>query len=295
MVNPSKESRSWRHGLPGERAFEPLGDGAERGLLLGGLPERPDHDGDDAHGADALAAHVPQHEAHAVRGVLDGVQVAADRRPGLRGLVACGDVEAREALGRLRHDGELRGLGDVADGGEAGAGAADEHVGEDGEGGDGGHRQQLGGGVDVRHDPEHGVDRDHGQDGGQGGQGGAARRVQGGGDQGRRGEQGCGGEVGRGEAVVDDRGDEQQHREEGQHGTDAGRPAAAVPDGRGRPLLCALPHGTSVAGQARRGTSGGPGGWRVGLFGRRGWGRQKPRGRKPFGLRPRGRGSGDRI
>ncbi len=225
----------------------------QRRLLLGGLPEGADHDGDGGHRAHALAPHVADDEPDAAGAVLHRVQVAADEGVGLRGLVADGDLETGDALGGFGQHGALGGLGDLADGDEARTGAPDEAVHEDGEHGDRRDGDQLGEGVHVVDDALGELQPDDRDDDGDAREHRAAPRVDRRDDQGRGRVEGAGGEVPRGEDVVQDGDDDQQHGKREHEGPPVPGPAARRRGG-GRRVVAEAGIGRGVAGEPAAGS-----------------------------------------
>lgn len=174
-----------------QRPLQALRDALQGRLLLGRLPERPDHRRDGGHRGHPLPPYVPDDQPYAVRGVLHGVQIPADERVLLRRLVPGRDLQSGDPRLGLGQHGTLRELGDLPDGGEPFVAAPDDRVDEDGE--DRGHRHgdHLGDRVHLKDDAEDKVGDEHGADGEDAGENGSAQRIKGCGDQGRGREQGA--------------------------------------------------------------------------------------------------------
>lgn len=198
--------------------LQPLGDRLQGRFLFGGLPERPDDDGDGRHRPHPLAPHVPEDDPYAVRGVLHGVQVTADERALMGGLVPGGDLERADARLRFGQYGALHGLGDLAGRGEAPVAPAHHPVDDDGQDRDRGHGDRLGDRVGVRAEPEAEVHDVLGEEGCCCGDHRGAQRGERGGDERGDREEGDGGEVTRGGVVVHDPGDDQERGQDADEG-----------------------------------------------------------------------------
>ncbi len=185
--------------LPCQRPLQPLRHALQRTLLLGRLPERPDDHRHRLDGPEPLPPHVPDHHADAVRGVGDGVQVAAHELVRLRRLVPGGHLEPADPLRRGWQHGPHGGLRDDPGRGQLLVAAPHDAVDEDGQHGGGEHGEHL----DDRDHPGGGAvgepHRDDGQDRGDARADGPGEREERRGDQRGRDEQGDGREVGRGQ------------------------------------------------------------------------------------------------
>lgn len=152
--------------VAGEAPLDPVDDGEEVGLVVGGFSEDTEHQRGGPDGGQPLAAHVADDQPHPVRGGYQRVQVTADT--GLRrgGAVADGHLERPDGRRYGFEQGVLGGLRDRSDGGEHPLPASAQHAGQAARERDGDQGRQHGGQFPARHsvpDPERRTDR-HGED-----------------------------------------------------------------------------------------------------------------------------------
>lgn len=137
---------------------------------MGGLAEGPEHGGGGLDGAEALAAHVADDGAHAVPGVDDFVEVAADAGVGGGGRVVDGGADGADPVGDgAQQDppgdgGDQLGVGEEALLAQPQGGADPADHGDEDDGEDGGAVHGLGEHV-VAHGHDEGGDLGAGADG----------------------------------------------------------------------------------------------------------------------------------
>ena len=101
-----------------EAPLDPVDDGEEIRLVVGGLAEDAEHQRGRPHGRQSLAAHIADDQPHSVRGGYQRVEIPADTGLGRRGAVADGHLERADGRRYGREQRVLGGLRDRADGGE---------------------------------------------------------------------------------------------------------------------------------------------------------------------------------
>ncbi|MDQ0714811.1 hypothetical protein QFZ55_004263 [Streptomyces luteogriseus] len=240
--------------VPDHPRLQPLADRHQLRLVVRGLTERAEQRGRRLHRPQALALHVADQHAGAVRAGLDVVEVAADAGVGVGGEVDTGVVEAAPAGRQRAQHGTADGVGDVvhvqravfvAHADRAGQGGEDAAEGDEDEVGAAGPVFVRPGAVgdDVRHQGE---DREEGR---------APHAADRGGDGGYQHDPGDHAELADGVVVGHGDGDEQQQRRHPGHAAapypqqllaphDVAAPGPRVPDERVVPLAVAA-HGPS--------------------------------------------------